>query len=731
MPDIAVFGFQEIVDLNAANVLLIDHSASKPWDDRIEAALQQKFNGHTYVKIAGIHMVGLSLSVFARSVVAKYVSDVATETVGTGLMGLAGNKGAVLARLSLFDTQLCFINSHLAAHAKNVAARNNDFATILQRARFDGPLGPKSQPLKTSRFDQVYWLGDLNYRLTLQDWEHVVERVALEDWSYLLEHDQLVIEKRAGRTFMDFHEGPVTFAPTYKYAVGSLDYDSAKARVPAWCDRVQWRTEMDVQLIAYRRAELLLSDHRPVGAHFRIPIRVPDLDKRKSAAEKLRGLKPSDCVPKVTLSADRLEFGRVRFGFPVVLKVRVTNIGKVAAQIFMLEKGFVQLPALGELRYRDSFVGPSWLSVSPYKATLQPKEQLDVSVTVNIGRQDAQAFFLKPESALKAALLVRLEGVVETEYKDLSVKIRGEYIRSCLGLPLSELNRRPTVPMRLVGQVAEPTTPQEPSLVPKELFQLLDALVAQRAWTCPSDQVFPVAYRGATSPAPADGSPENPFVPDALSTQVLLLFECLDVGCELTRFPFSVSALGAALLHWLRSLPKPLLSATSSTAKQLLPGEPGTDVGSWCAMTLSRATDEEYQTLAYLLSFLRGYVQKAPVAVEEKKAAADKKKKKSKRKKRKSKRSKKSKVVEAKESDQHGEDEDDDDEEEDEDEDEEEEDEKDGIPYSGGRRALVKELGSAFAFALTHCSDPNAPFSPVQPASFAEVVMQLLAGPLS
>ena len=57
------------------------------------------------------------------------------------------------------------------------------------------------------------------------------------------------IESR--KAFMDFQEEIIVFKPTYKYAIGSqTEYSEEKPlRVPAWCDRVLWKTMIGDDLI--------------------------------------------------------------------------------------------------------------------------------------------------------------------------------------------------------------------------------------------------------------------------------------------------------------------------------------------------------------------------------------------------------------------------------------------------------------------------------------------------
>jgi len=55
------------------------------------------------------------------------------------------------------------------------------------------------------------------------------------------------VQQEQGNVFKNFQEGPITFAPTYKYDLFSDDYDtSEKCRQPAWTDRVLWKRRKQI-----------------------------------------------------------------------------------------------------------------------------------------------------------------------------------------------------------------------------------------------------------------------------------------------------------------------------------------------------------------------------------------------------------------------------------------------------------------------------------------------------
>ena len=130
--------------------------------------------------------------------------------------------------------------------------------------------------------------GDLNYRID-HTRDSIINRIKNNDLGPLLERDQLLVERKRNPGFRlrVFQEGALTFAPTYKYDVGTDVYDtSEKKRSPAWCDRLLYRGLGKIKQIQYRRWEVKASDHRPVSGVFLIRAKTIDHAKRKAVWKK-------------------------------------------------------------------------------------------------------------------------------------------------------------------------------------------------------------------------------------------------------------------------------------------------------------------------------------------------------------------------------------------------------------------------------------------------------------
>ncbi|CAI0465873.1 unnamed protein product [Linum tenue] len=263
--DIYVLGFQEIVPLNAGNVLgAEDNGPAKKWLALIRKTLNnlpgtedghRRPGGHSrYCLVASKQMVGVFLTIWVRSELRDHVKNMKVSCVGRGLMGYLGNK-----------------------KEGDELRRNADVMEILKKTRFprvNSECSDAKSPETILEHDRVIWLGDLNYRIALT-YRSAKALVEMQNWRALLENDQacLRIEQRRGRVFRGWREGKIYFPPTYKYSTNSDRYagddmhPKEKRRTPAWCDRILWHGE-GLQQLSYVRGESRFSDHRPVYGIF-------------------------------------------------------------------------------------------------------------------------------------------------------------------------------------------------------------------------------------------------------------------------------------------------------------------------------------------------------------------------------------------------------------------------------------------------------------------------------
>nr|GMD68577.1 type IV inositol polyphosphate 5-phosphatase 9-like isoform X1 [Ipomoea batatas] len=307
--DIYVLGFQEIVPLNAGSIIASENSSvSYKWNSLIRSALNkrasstitiQKAEAGECQKVCPLHrdayfnsaaaafeciaskqMVGVFVTIWARTQIHHYINHIDVSCVGCGIFGRIGNKGSVSVRFRLHETTFCFVCSHLASGGNkgDEKHRNTDATQILSRTRF--PSRPsQALPRKIVDHDRVIWLGDLNYRIYLPE---ATTRSLVNDgqWSILLQNDQLKSELTEGHVFEGWHEEEIKFAPTYKYNTNSEDYydcdqkrHSKKCRTPAWCDRII-SFGNGLKQKHYDRCESRLSDHRPVRGIFTAEVKL-------------------------------------------------------------------------------------------------------------------------------------------------------------------------------------------------------------------------------------------------------------------------------------------------------------------------------------------------------------------------------------------------------------------------------------------------------------------------
>ena len=102
------------------------------------------------------HLVGLLLCIFVKKHLCDSVKDVRTCSTGVGIMGVLGNKGGIGISMNVFDSSICFISAHLAAHTENVEGRNLDFKNIIERSIFLAENSSFDPDRDGSSSDQVF-----------------------------------------------------------------------------------------------------------------------------------------------------------------------------------------------------------------------------------------------------------------------------------------------------------------------------------------------------------------------------------------------------------------------------------------------------------------------------------------------------------------------------------------------------------------------------------------------
>ena len=309
-PDVIVFSFQELVDLEdkrqTAKRFLLGGSKQRrgtgkesteererlpsryrAWLDKLMAYVRLVMPPELpFSVLLTENLVGLFTCIFVRSDLLPRIRLPGSYAVKTGLGGRYGNKGALLTRFVLDDTSLCFINCHLAAGQRNVRRRNLDVADILQSSSQtltsnDLAFALGSDGSMAMDHEICLLAGDLNYRLDLSR-DTAMTLIEQNRFTDLFAADQLQLEIRSNPQFglRHFLEAPICFAPTYKFDRLTNDYDSSdKARVPAYCDRILYRSRTGnmVQCTSYKRWDATVSDHRPVSATF--SMRVKSIDR--------------------------------------------------------------------------------------------------------------------------------------------------------------------------------------------------------------------------------------------------------------------------------------------------------------------------------------------------------------------------------------------------------------------------------------------------------------------
>ncbi|XP_050430300.1 inositol polyphosphate 5-phosphatase OCRL isoform X2 [Adelges cooleyi] len=558
-PDIYAIGFQEL-DLSKEAFLFNDSPREEEWLQAVSKSLNTSAN---YRKVALVRLVGMMLIVFVKKKHMEHIKHVATDTVGTGIMGKLGNKGGVAIRMDFHNTSFCFINSHLAAHVEEYERRNQDYHNICSRMLFSNFTPPKT----IKDHNQVFWFGDLNYRITDMSATSVKDLVSNNNLKIVLDADQLKQQHRIGNVFKGYKEGPIHFIPTYKYDSGTNEWDSSdKNRAPAWCDRILWQGSSIKQLAYRSHPNLLISDHKPVSALFESKVKVVDTAKYRKIHEDI--MKKLDKVeneflPQVMVDNTEIIFENVQFMESQIKELTVANTGQVPVQFEFIRK------------LDDSTYCKEWLRIEPFMNFIDPGEKCDITLEVMVDKKSAYKMN-SGQDKLYDILVLHLEGG-----KDIFITVTGSYERSCFGCSLETLCYL-KVPIKEIplGTLMElennkNNLPLDPYPVPKEVWYLVDHL-----------------YRHGLKQ-------EHLFEQSGLRSEFIQIRNWLDTGSP-DSMPGSVHSVAETLLILLDSTSEPIIpynlhSACLSAVSNY----------SQCKQIISQLPERSKNVFLYLCAFLQ------------------------------------------------------------------------------------------------------------------------------
>ena len=271
--DIYAIGLQEMVDLSAMNVLIKSNTmVANEWKKEIKKIVAPNDD---YRVIYCNNLVGIFMVVLVRTELSFLIKEIESKVEQTGFFGTLGNKGNLTLHFKINNKTFAFTTGHLAAgHEKN-ETRMKELIEIIHK-----PITyRRNQSLIFKDHDFAFIFGDLNFRV---DQNNSVVRTLISsgDLAKLQRYDQLTVDKYNFKIDKILKEGKLNFNPTYKYNDESDEYDTSKKdRIPGWTDRVLFMGTGAVEQVCYNRAELNMSDHRPVFAIFNVTV-LDNLEKR-------------------------------------------------------------------------------------------------------------------------------------------------------------------------------------------------------------------------------------------------------------------------------------------------------------------------------------------------------------------------------------------------------------------------------------------------------------------
>jgi hypothetical protein len=229
-------------------------------------------------------MFGLHILLLARQAIHSKVDQVNTSQSSKGTQG---KYGAVSVRFKIADTTFCFLNCFLEPGQSSEARQKRSWMLKeICADSFKQERGTIYQYFDVHEHDIKVFFGDMNFRSEAVDFDLCLQQIAAQSYNELLKKDEFYLHREKDHLLRTMAEGPVTFAPTYKYICGTNNYD--RNVIPAYCDRVLFSTKQPGSLkqVYYNRAEINVSEHKPVTAVFEAEVHTIDQTQHRIYASQ-------------------------------------------------------------------------------------------------------------------------------------------------------------------------------------------------------------------------------------------------------------------------------------------------------------------------------------------------------------------------------------------------------------------------------------------------------------
>lgn len=170
---------------------------------------------------------------------------------------------AMIQRLDVFDTTICFVNAHLTHGKEAFDQRCSNIKNIFDNAFQKDKFG-QVQGDAVEESDQIYLFGNLHFRFNGPDslikslCDRLDERLD-DHWDSdeikrikeLRSYDEFLIERQNNLILREFREPTINFGPTYKFNPKSKRYNDEKKYMMAWADRILFQTNDQVEVKKY------------------------------------------------------------------------------------------------------------------------------------------------------------------------------------------------------------------------------------------------------------------------------------------------------------------------------------------------------------------------------------------------------------------------------------------------------------------------------------------------